>query len=251
MTDNCKSETELWHACLGHLNVNYMYQMCKSVCVIGLKCDNSIDLSKCETCLAGKIASTPFTKSETRSTEMEIIHADVCDPMRCNSLGSARYFITFIDDRSRWCEVHFMRTEAEVFDKFKEFKNLVENQIGHKIKALQSDNGREFLKAAGIKRCLTVPHTPQQNGVAERINRTLIESALCLLIESGLPSSFWAEAMATANHVRNRCVTKSLPKGTPYEVWFGKRPNVSHLHVFGEKVYILNKDPTKGKFGQK
>ena len=172
--DNCKSETELWHACLGHLNANYMYQMCKSECVIGLKCDNSIDLSKCETCLAGKIASTPCTKTQTRSTELlEIIHVDVCDPMRCNSLGAVRYFISLIDDRSRWCIVQFMRTKADVFDKFKEFKNLVENQTGHKIKALQSDSGskffnekmNEFLKAAGIKRHLTVPHTPQQNGV--------------------------------------------------------------------------------------
>ena len=72
--------------------------------------------------------------------------------------------------------------------------------------------------------------------------------ARCLIIESWLPSSFWAKAIATANHIQNRCVTKSLLKGTPYEAWFNKRPDISRLRVFGSNVYVLDKDPTKGKF---
>lgn len=105
-----------------------------------------------------------------------------------------------------------------------------------------------FLKDEGIHHRVAVPHTPEQNGVAERKNRTLVESARCMLIESGLPSSFWAEAIATANHVENRCPTKGISEGTPFEKWFGKRPNISHLRIFGNKVFFLDKTPNKGKF---
>lgn len=133
---------------------------------------------------------------------------------------------------------------------------LAEKQTGRKIKAVQSDNGTEYcnsemdklFKEHGIRRRLTVPHTPEQNGVAERKNRTLVEAARCLLIQSELPRSFWAEAISTANYVQNRCVTKSLGSGTPFEKWIGHRPNVAHLRTFGCKAFILNKSPNKSKF---
>lgn len=152
--------------------------------------------------------------------------------------------------------IYFLRNKGEVAEKFEEFKNLVENLTGRKIKAVQSDNGTEFrnkrmtsiFKDAGIQQRLTTPYTPQQNGVAERRNRTLVESARCMLLESGMPNSFWAEAIATANYIRNRCITKALPDGTPYERWTKKQPDVSHLRTFGERVFILDKTPNKGKF---
>lgn len=130
--------------------------------------------------------------------------------MRTESLGKSRYFVIFIDDASRWCEVRFLKNKSEVLQAFKDYKVLVENQTGKRIKYLQSDNGREYLndsfdaylKANGIGRRLTVSHTPEQNGVAERKNRTLLEMARCLLLQSSLPTSLWAEAINTANYVR-------------------------------------------------
>ena len=102
--------------------------------------------------------------------------------------------------------------------------------------------------ANGICRRLTVTYTPQQNGVAERKNWTLVEMARCLLLQSNLDDSFWAEAIATANHIRNRCITRRLDGKTPYELWKGKLPNLHYLRTFGTRTFVLNKFPGKGKF---
>lgn len=173
--------------------------------------------------------------------------------MRIEFKGKYKYFVTFTDDHSRWCEVRFLRNKSDVLEAFVEYKNYVEKQTGKTIKNLQSDNGKEYCNAKfdklltkGIKRRLTAPHTPQQNGIAERKNRTLIEITRCMLIGSGLPSSFWAEAVLMANYIRNRCV--SLNGKTLFEMWCGRRPNVKHLRIFGEVVYVLNKDSGKGEF---
>lgn len=129
-------------------------------------------------------------RSERKSDLLEIVHTDVCGPMRCESLGKSKYFVTFIDDAIRWCEVRFLKSKDEIFEAFKEVKALFENQKGKKIKFLQSDNGTEyvngrfdnFLKETGIARRLTIPYHLQQNGVSEKKNRTLMNIARCLLI---------------------------------------------------------------------
>jgi len=134
--------------------------------------------------------------------------------------------MTLIDDYSRWCQVYFLKSKDEAPDKFVEFKRLVENQTGLKIKAFHTDNGKEFcnsimdrvLKESDIQRRLTVPYTPEQNGVAERKNRTLVETARCLLKQSGLPITFWAEAVNTVNYIQNRCIIKALNGQTPYKL---------------------------------
>lgn len=139
------------------------------------------------------------------------------------------------------------------------YKSLVENQKDCKIKILRSDNGLEYsgksfnqaLEKAGIKREYTVPHTSRQNRVAERMNRTLVEMARCLLSQANLPDEFWTKAVSTAAYIRNRCPTKALGNMTPFESWFGRKPNVSHFRTFGCKAYVLNKIPTKGKLKPK
>lgn len=210
----------------------------------------------CEICLKGKMTALPtIKKSERKSDLLEIIHTDVCGPMRCESLGKLKYFVTFIDDATRWCEVRFLKSKDEVFEAFKEVKALFENQKGKKIKFLQSDNGTEyvngrfdiFLKESGIARRLTVPYHSQQNGVSERKNRTLMNIARCLLIQSNLSDYMWAEAVHTANYLRNRCPTSSLNGRTPYEAWHDIKPEVSHLKEFGCKVFCLDSRLTKGK----
>lgn len=161
------------------------------------------------------MTKAPFFIASKRRTKnlLEIVHTDVCGPMRTKSKSGARYFITFIDDYSRWCEVRFLRHKSEAFNAFKQIKPLFETHAKKRIKLLQSDNDTEylnkefglFLEENGIKQRLSIPYNPEQNGTAERKNRTLLEMARCLLIQSGLPSSFWAEAVSTANYIRNRC----------------------------------------------
>lgn len=242
-----------WHKRLGHLNRTDMKLMVENKLITGIDCDFKLDSSPCETCAAGKITRLPFPKESQRSSSvLEIIHTDLCGPMRTTSLGGARYLLTFTDDYTRWTEVFFLSSKSEVASKFKEF---AETHTGAKIKTIQSDNGKEFvntgmhriLRDAGIRNRLTAPYTPQQNGVSERKNRTLIESARCLLIDSKLPKTFWGEAVSTACYLRNRCPTKSLEFGTPHEKWIGKRPDLRHLRKFGLKVYCLDKRPHKDK----
>lgn len=176
-------------------------------------------------------------------------------PMRVESNGKARYVVTFIDDHSRWCEIRLLKRKDEVFGAFKEFKALVENLHGRKIKFLQSDNEREyrselfnmFLRETGISRRTTITHTPEQNGIAERRNRTLMDMTRCLLAQSSLPLSFWSEALSTANYIRNRCPSETIGGKTSYERWMGKALNVSHFKEFGPTVYTLDRAPTKGK----
>ena len=138
----------------------------------------------------GKNMKNPFPKSETKTKGMlEFIHSDVCGPMSSTSLSGFEYYITFIDDYSRKTWIYFLKAKSEVFEKFKEFKALIENLSHNRIKTLRSDNGGEytskefeyFCKDARIKRELTTPYNPQQNGVEERNNRTIMEAVKTMI----------------------------------------------------------------------
>ncbi len=139
----------------------------------------------------------PFKSlGEIRSKrKLEIVHSDVCGPMSTNSIGGSKYFVTFTDDYSRCCAVYFLKSKFEVPNKFKEYESRVFNDYGLRIGTLRSDNGGEYLskeftnylKSKGIRQELTVPYSPQQNGVAERMNRTLMESARSVMAHASLP----------------------------------------------------------------
>jgi transposase InsO family protein len=161
----------------------------------------------CVPCVQGKLAKRPFKSSQSRShSKLELIHSDLCGPMSTESWGRALYLLTFTDDYTRKTFGYLLKTKSEVFSKFVEFKHLVENQTGLKIKKFRSDNGREFvnhemttfMKENGIVHQKTVPYNPQQNGVAERVNRTVIEKARSMLSDANLPKAYWGEAVNTA-----------------------------------------------------
>ncbi len=145
--------------------------------------------------------------------------------------------------------------KGEVFDKFKAYKALVENQIDMKIKTLRSDNGGEFvskkfdnfLHECGIQRQTNAPYTPQQNGVTERANRTILECARNMIRAQGLDLEFWAEAVNTGVYIKNRCPTKVLESNTPQEAWTGRKPDVFHLRVFGCKTFAHIFDSSNGR----
>lgn len=242
---NINNNAMLWHRKFGHLNLNSLIKM-KNGAVTGMKFDNPKTMD-CVTCAMGKQTRLPFKKSNNESNEiLQLIHTDLMGPMEKTSIGGSRYVLTFIDDFSKKTFVCFLKSKSEVYENFVEFKQLVENETGKKIKTLRSDNGTEFvnnkmnsyLKSNGIRHELTVPYTPEQNGVAERYNRTIIEKSRCLLHDAGLTKSYWAEAVNMAVYLINRSINANLDNATPEEIWTNKKVDVSNLKLFGSTVMV-------------
>lgn len=240
------SNTMLWHRRFGHVNFGALCGLKNAVTGIELK-GNDMQIKQCKVCDLGKQHRQPFPTSETRTKKtLELVHTDLCGPMENKSLGGARYMLTFTDDFSRMTFLFFLKEKSQVYNKFLEFKKMVENETDCKIKGIRSDNGMEYLasrfdgfcKQNGIQHQLTCVYTPQQNGVAERANRTIVKKAKCMLFDSDLEIAFWVEACATAAHVMNRTPRVRLQQRTPIEMWCGKKPDVSNLRIFGSKVMV-------------
>ena len=176
--------TRLWHMRLGHMSEKGMSILSKQ----GLLCNQKIGkLDFCEHCVFGKQCRVQFSTGVHRTkSSVDYIHSDLWGPSSVPSKGGAQYLLTFIDDFSRKVWVYFLKQKSDVFVNFKQWKALIENQTGKKIKRLRTDNGMEFCggefdefcKNEGIARHRTVRHTPQQNEVAERMNKTLLELSL-------------------------------------------------------------------------
>ena len=176
-------------------------------------------------------------------------------PLPVQSRHYYRYWITFIDDATRFWAVLPLKDKSGAFAAFKTFKAHAENQLNCTIKALRDDKGGEYMSSAwesfcashGIQRQHTVRAEPHQNGVAERDNRTLMEGIICMLNESKLPGTFWWDAVAAFVHVHNRSPTAANRSSTtPYELWHKSKPNVSHFRVFGCTAYVhIKKDKRK------
>ena len=253
------TETKLWHLRSGHLNVKGLKLLSQKEMVFGLPKIDSLDF--CESCIYGKQSKKPFPKGKSRraSCSLEIVHADLCGPMQTKSFGGSKYFLLFIDDSTRMSWVYFLQLKSETFQAFKKFKALVEKQSGNCIKTLRTDRGGEFLshefvefcEEQGLHRELTAPYTPEQNGVAERKNRSVVEMARSLLKAKELPNVFWAEGVATAVYLLNLSPTKVVPNQTPYEAWSGRKPSVSHLKVFGCIVFALIDSHNRSKLDDK
>ena len=198
----------------------------------------------------------PFPKSERNSEILQIIHSDICELNGNLTRGGNRYFVTFIDDYSRYTYVYLMKHKDEVFDRFKVYKSIVENQKEKKIKILRSDRGGEYFPANfssfyeehGIIHQRTSPYTPQQNGLAERKNRTLVDMVNSMLLSSKLPFNLWGEALLSACHIHNRIPSK-ITKTSPYELWNGRKPNLSYIRVWGCLAYYRVPDPKRTKLG--
>lgn len=242
-----KDESKLWHLRYGHLNINGLQLLERKGMVYGLP--KISELSLCEGCVYGKQNRKcfPIGKAWRASECLELIHADLCGPMSTESLGGSNYFLLFTDDFSRMSWVYFLKSKSEAFENFRKFKAMVEKQSEASVKVLRTDRGGEFLsnefnhfcEENGIRRELTAPYTPEQNGVAERKNRTVVEMARSLLKGKGMPNCYWAEAVATAVYLLNLSPTKAVQNCTPYEAWIGRKPTISHLKVFGSIAYVF------------
>jgi len=255
-----KDSSWLWHLRFGHLNFGGLKLLKNKNMVKGLpQIDHMNQL--CEGCLFGKQPRKSFPKeSNIRAKEpLELIHTDICGPIKPCSLGKSNYFALFIDDYSRKTWAYFLKQKSDVFDAFKKFKAFVENESGYKIKAMRSDRGGEFTSKEfekfceenGIHRPLTVPYTPQQNGVVERKNRSLLNMARSMLKSKRIPKEFWAEAVECAVYLANRSPTRSVWNKTPEEAWCGRKPCITHLRVFGSLAYAHVPDQRRSKLDDK
>jgi transposase InsO family protein len=174
----------------------------------------------------------------------EMLHMDVCGPMEENLYGGARYFASFIDDASRYAEVRLFKRKTEVTEACKDVFELIKTQTGRKLKTIQTDNRREYLnkemeacvKAKRIRHIPTAPYNPAHNRVAERFNQTIMEERAQRLAAK-LPKKAWGESVKTAAYVRNMSSVAQYTK-TPWELFFGQKPDVSGLRVFGSTAYV-------------
>ena len=210
-------------------------------------------------CVESKQPRKPHKVAEARSlAPLELVHSDLCEMNGILTKGGKRYFLTFIDDSTRFCNVYLLKTKDEAFNYFKTYKAEVENQLERKIKRLRSDRGGEYFSNVFDEFCVehgiiherTPPFSPQSNGIAERKNRTLTDLVNAMLSTAGLSKAWWGEAILTACHVLNRVPTKNK-EITPFEEWEKRRVNLSYLRTWGclAKVNVpINK---KRKLGPK
>lgn len=238
VTKRCTSSLfQLWHSRLGHPSPSIVNSVLKS-------CNyHQFTVSRdfhCASCAMSKTHKLPFTKSFTEYTKpLQLIHSDVWGPAPIVSSNGFRYFVNFIDAHTRFTWLYLLKNKSDVAKVFIQFKKMVELQFNHKIKMVQSDGGGEytalksFFNDNGIVHRISCPYTQEQNGVAERKHRHVVDMGLSLLHQASLPSQYWDEAFLTSTHLINRLPTPVLHHKTPYEALYHKPPTYSHLKIFG------------------
>lgn len=254
------SDLRLAHERLGHANMQCIAEMVRNGTLPHVKI-NSSDLSSffCEGCAYGKMHKLPAKSSKGRNGKVgETVHADVVGPMECPSLAGSRFALVLKDELTAYRTVYFLNSKNQVADKIEQYLKDVKRVTQNSVRTFRSDNGTEFFnsrmielfRAHDIKHELSAPYTPEQNGMAERENRSLIEMARTMLHSKQLPKSLWAEAMNTASYVMNRIFNRNKSP-TPYELWCGKVPEYDHMRTFGCDAYALVPEVSRKKWDSK
>jgi histone deacetylase 1/2 len=193
----------------------------------------------CDACQLGKSHQLPYPKSVSVSKfPLDLVFSDVWGPA-IESVGRNLYYVSFIDDYSKFVWIYLIKYKSDVFKRFHEFQQLVERRFNRKIVAMQTDWGGEYQKLnsffnqMGISHLVSCPHAHQQNGAAERKHRHIVEVGLSLLAHASMPLKFWDEAFLAATYLINRTPTKVLDYSTPFEKLFHEKPDYSMLRIFG------------------
>ncbi|GJT97573.1 retrovirus-related pol polyprotein from transposon TNT 1-94 [Tanacetum coccineum] len=261
MSKATSTKSWLWHRRLSHLNFGTINDLTKLDLVDGLPKFKYGKDHLCSACERGKSkkASHPPKLIPSDYSKLELLHMDLCGPMRVASVNGKKYILVIVDDFSRFTWVYFLRSKDETPEIIKKF--IAQAQLNYKAKVckIRTDNGTEFKNATlkayyeklGIMQQFSIARTPQQNGVVERRNRTLVEAARTMLIFSRLPEFLWAEAVATACFTQNRSIINTRHNKTPYELLRGRKPNVEYFHVFGSLCYPTNDRDDLGKMKPK
>ncbi|KAL1203440.1 Retrovirus-related Pol polyprotein from transposon RE1 [Cardamine amara subsp. amara] len=252
-TNSChvaSSSSDLWHATLGHPHSRALNLIMPNVV---------FDNSKCESCILGKHCRSVFQNSiSIYENCFDLVHSDVWTST-CLSRDNLKYFVTFIDEKSKYTWVTLLPSKDRVFEAFVNFQTYVTNHFNANIKVLRSDNGGEYtsntfkahLANHGILHQTSCPYTPHQNGVAERKNRYLMEVARSMMFHKNMPRRFWGDAVMTACYLINRTPTKVLNDISPYEVLNKTKPHIDHLRVFGCVCFVLVPGDQRNKLDAK
>lgn len=234
--------------------------MSKSNSVRGLQISGGARDVICRSYTSRKLTrkSIPKSSGARQSKSLGIIYSHVCGPIQTKSKGGAHYFVTFIDHYSRWTVIFTMGAKSEVFSKLKGLLAAAERITGNKVRALHTDNDGEYTRGEFVEllkrkeimpRC-TCADTSQHNGIAERLNHTLLNMGHAMLEEKRVPKKFWTDAITTAVYLQNRITSSSLPiNKTPYELWHKRKQDISHFRVFGCLCWYHMQDPSQGKLG--
>jgi transposase InsO family protein len=251
----------LWHRRLAHVVMKNLHKLLKGEHILGL---TNVHFDKDRVCSASQAgkqvgAHHPHKNIMTTDRPLELLHMDLFGPIAYISISGSKYCLVIVDDYSCFTWVFFLQEKSQTQETLKGFLRQAQNEFGLRIKKIRSDNGTEFknsqiegfLEDEGIKHEFSSPYTPQQNGVVERKNRTLLDMSRTMLDEYKTPDRFWVEANNTACYSINRLYLHRILKKTSYELLTGKKPNVSYFRAFGSKCFILIKRGRKSKFAPK
>ena len=253
---------DLWHHRLGHIGEAATRQLVKST--VGVAFSPGDTLSQCEPCIMGKHPRHPHPSSRTSrvTAPLELIHCDICGPFPVETPHGKRYFVIFLDDCSSGLDLQLLATRDQAFDAWCNVQPRWELQLGTKVKTFRCDGAAELpgrdqafiaqLEAQGIKRDITPRYEHWKNGKAERVMRTLQGRILAMIVASQLPLTYWGEAALTAAYLFNLTVTSALPSGvTPFEMFHSRKPDVSHLRVWGVRCFAHVPRELQSKLGTK
>ncbi|GJS69237.1 retrovirus-related pol polyprotein from transposon TNT 1-94 [Tanacetum coccineum] len=252
-----KHKSWLWHRRLNHLNFGTINDLTRKDLVRGLPRLKFEKDHLCSACQLGK-SKKHTHKPKTENTNLEVLntlHMDLCGPMRVQTINGKKYILVIVDDYSRFTWVKFLRSKDETPTVVIKFLKQIQVGLNKTVRFIRTDNGTEFVnktlydyyESVGIFHQKTVPRTPQQNGVVERRNRTLVEAARTMLIFSKAPMFLWAEAVATACYTQNRSLIHTRHDKTPYELVHNKKPDLTFFRVFGALCYPTNDSENLGK----
>ncbi|KAJ9536426.1 LOW QUALITY PROTEIN: hypothetical protein OSB04_un000384 [Centaurea solstitialis] len=243
------------------LQHKYIDKIVKHQLVSGIPMIKFEQEEMCPGCEKGKMkrVSHPPKPEQGSKSPLSLLHMDLCGPMKFQSLAGRKYILVIVDDFSRYTWTKFLKSKDETSSLIINFIKAVQVQLNLPVQTVRTDNGTEFkniilktfYNTFGITQTFSAARTPEQNGVVERRNRTLVEAARSMLAESQLPQYLWAEAVNTACYTQNRSIIHRRFGKTPYHILFGRVPSVRHFKVFGCKCFVLNESENRGKFGPK
>ncbi|GJR38795.1 retrovirus-related pol polyprotein from transposon TNT 1-94 [Tanacetum coccineum] len=238
----------LWHQRLYHLNFNYINLLSQKDVVIGLPKLKYVKDQLCSSCKVSKAKRSSFKTKAVPSSKgrLNLLHMDLCGPMRVASINEKKYILVIVDEYSRYTWTLFLKSKDEIPEVLKEFLTMIQRNLQAPVIFVRTDRGIEFLnktlhaffKEEGIEHQTSTPRTPEQNGVVERQNRTLVEAARKMLSASKLPLFFWTEAIATACYTQNKSIIIPTHEKMAYHIINDRKPSIKHLHIFGCTCYL-------------
>ena len=249
------ARTELAHRRCGHLNLPYLRLL--SHLSEGLILDKD-PTQICTVCSQTKATRASFAPSQSQASRIgELTHCDICSVGVPTIIGQCLMFLVLVDDATRWVTIFLLAHKDDAIEQIMQYARKIKNFTSRPLGILQCDNGGEFINGTlqeycteeGIHIRTSTAYTPEQNGRAERINRTILEGTSSLLLDCQLPFSYWGFAAEAFVYVKNRSPHAKLHRSTPYENWYRKLPDLTNLHVFGFKCYVHIPKETRRTLG--